>query len=192
MLPSLSVSIAYVSAGPGLYRAEQRHRNSCRARPFGRDVSPVVVENSPGENPLNVSWRETRTLTIMFFDIRGFTSSPSAAMRKASHDSINSICGRSTDPSSPMGHHRQISAILSYGFLGTPPLEIPTMLAFRRAASPWCTSSRLDQRLSCSRASSRGEEQIDVNFRDRLATGDCCVGTFGSLNRFDIPSSAIT
>ncbi|HEY6254410.1 MAG TPA: adenylate/guanylate cyclase domain-containing protein, partial [Xanthobacteraceae bacterium] len=73
VLPGLSVVFTYGSGVVWLYRDEQRRRRLVREA-FGRYVSPAVVARLAEDPSKLVLGGESRVLTIMFCDVRGFTS----------------------------------------------------------------------------------------------------------------------
>jgi adenylate cyclase len=185
MLPSLSVSITYVSCVVWLYRAEQRQRKFVREA-FGRYVSPVVVERL-AENPVNlVLGGETRTLTIMFCDIRGFTSIAERLDAQSLTQFMNEYLTPMTD--AVLAHAGTIDKYIGDAVMAfwNAPLDDPDHAghAARAALAMVHELATLNQRWS-TRANDRGEEHRDVRFGIGLATGDCCVGNFGSIHRFD-------
>src|SRR5262249_39705008 len=73
ILPGMSVIVTYGSGVVWLYRDEQRRRRQVREA-FGRYVSPAVVARLAEDPEKLVLGGETRMLSIMFCDVRGFTS----------------------------------------------------------------------------------------------------------------------
>lgn len=185
MLPGLSVSIAYVVCVVWLYRAEQRQRKFVREA-FGRYVSPVVVERL-AENPVKlVLGGETRTLTIMFCDIRGFTAIAERLDAQSLTQFMNEYLTPMTD--AVLAHGGTIDKYIGDAVMAfwNAPLDDPDHAdhAARAALAMVHELAALNERWR-GRANDRGEAHHDVRFGIGLATGDCSVGNFGSIHRFD-------
>jgi hypothetical protein len=99
ILPSLSVVLTYGSCVIWLYRDEQRRRRQVREA-FGRHVAPAVVARLAEDPGQLVLGGETRSLSIMFCDVRGFTSLD-AAFRPAAATGAASA----TPPAALSGSH---------------------------------------------------------------------------------------
>jgi adenylate cyclase len=185
ILPGLSVSITYVLCVVWLYRAEQRQRKFVREA-FGRYVSPVVVERL-AENPLKlVLGGETRILTIMFCDVRGFTSIAERLDAQSLTQFMNEYLTPMTD--TVLAHGGTIDKYIGDAVMAfwNAPLDDPDHAdhAARAALAMVQELAALNERWR-GRGNERGEEHHDVKFGIGLATGDCCVGNFGSIHRFD-------
>jgi adenylate cyclase len=185
ILPSFSVAITYISCMAWLYRDEQRQRREVRDA-FGRYVSPAVVARLADDPAKLVLGGESRILTILFCDIRGFTAI--AETLDAQH--LSQLMNEYLTP--------MTEAILANGgtidkYIGdavmafwNAPLDDPHHATHASQATLAMTREldALNQRWR-SRAEERGRTHHDIKFGIGLATGDCHVGNFGSAHRFD-------
>src|SRR5690606_3037199 len=73
ILPGVSLAAVYLSGVITLYRTEQKQKRWVNEA-FGRFVSPAVVAQLTRDPSKLVLGGETREITVMFCDIRGFTT----------------------------------------------------------------------------------------------------------------------
>jgi adenylate cyclase len=185
VLPGLAIIAAYVPCVVWLYRAEQRRRKLTHAA-FGRYVSPAIVERLVEDPSRLVLGGELRPLTVMFCDVRGFTSIAerldpqglTAFMNEYLTSMTNVILSHAGTVDKYIG-----DAIMAFW---NAPVDDPdharnavdTAMAMNRELTllnhTWAERARLE-----------GTEHHEIGFRIGLATGECCVGNFGSSHRFD-------
>jgi adenylate cyclase len=185
ILPGTSVLITYGSGVVWLYRDEQRRRRQVREA-FGRYVSPAVVARlaeDPGKLTLG---GETRILSIMFCDVRGFTSLAERFDAQGLTRFMNEYLTGMTD--ALLAHGGTIDKYIGDAVMAfwNAPLDQPDHA--RRAARAALAMIDALQALNRdwrARAQTRGEAHDDVRVGIGLATGECCVGNFGSIHRFD-------
>jgi adenylate cyclase len=184
ILPGLSVAITYVACMIWLYRDEQHQRRFVREA-FGRYVAPEVVSRLAADpTKLNLGG-EQRTLTIMFCDIRGFTSMAESLDAQQLTQFMNEYLTAMTDV--VLAHNGTIDKFIGDAVMAfwNAPLDDPDHAV--HAASAALAMARelevLNDRWQ-RRAQTRGEESREVRFGIGLATGDCSVGNFGSSQRF--------
>jgi adenylate cyclase len=185
MLPGFSVALAYVACVVWLYRAEQRQRKFVREA-FGRYVSPAVVDRIAKDPVKLVLGGESRNLTIMFCDVRGFTSIAERLDAQSLTRFMNEYLTQMTD--AVLAHGGTIDKYIGDAVMAfwNAPLDDPKH-AEHAARAGLAMEQELNvlNRKWSDRAAVRGEEHRHVRFGIGLATGDCCVGNFGSVHRFD-------
>jgi adenylate cyclase len=185
ILPGLSVSLAYLSCMVWLYRDEQRQRKFVRGA-FERYVSPTVVARLASDpSKLNLGG-ESRLLTIMFCDIRSFTSIAERLDAQRLTQFMNEYLTAMTDV--VLAHNGTIDKFIGDAVMAfwNAPLDDPEHArnATRAVLAMTRELERLNERWR-RRAEALGESHHDIRFGIGLATGDCYVGNFGSLQRFD-------
>jgi len=184
IVPGLSVAITYLSCIVWLYRDEQRQRRFVREA-FGRYVSPAVVARL-AEDPTKLNLGgEQRTLTIMFCDIRGFTTMAERLDAQQLTQFMNEYLTAMTDV--VLAHNGTIDKFIGDAVMAfwDAPLDDPhhALHAARTALAMTRELDRLNEEWRRG-AQARGEESREIRFGIGLATGDCCVGNFGSVQRF--------
>ncbi len=185
VLPGLSVALTYGSGVVWLYREEQWRRRQVREA-FGRYVSPAIVARLAEDPGKLVLGGEIRDLTIMFCDVRGFTSIAERFDAQGLTQFMNEYLTTMTD--AVLANGGTIDKYIGDAVMAfwNAPLDDPDhgRHAARAALAMVDALDALNARLR-SRAQARGEPHRDVKFGVGLATGDCCVGNFGSIHRFD-------
>jgi adenylate cyclase len=184
LLPTFSVSFAYVACVVWLFRTEQRQRKFVRET-FGLYVSPEVVERLEEGTVRRALGGESRIVTIMFCDIRGFTS------LSERHDA-HSLTQFMNEYLTPMTDIVRDHAGFLDKYIGdtvmafwNAPADDPDHADHAAQAALAMTRelAALNERWSA-RAHARGEKHHEVRFGIGLATGECSVGNFGSTQRF--------
>jgi adenylate cyclase len=185
MLPIFSVGATYVACVVWLYRTEQRRRRFVHEA-FGRYVSPAVVERLAQDPSRFVLGGELRHLTIMFCDIRGFTSIAERLDAQGLTRFMNEYLTAMTD--AILAHGGTVDKYIGDGIMAfwNAPLDDPDYArnAVRAAIAMTRELEVLNDNWKRS-AEARGEEYRQVGFRIGLATGECSVGNFGSTHRFN-------
>jgi len=169
------------------YAAERRTRRQV-TRAFGQYLSPAMVErlaNDPSQLKLG---GETRNLSILFCDVRGFTTI--AERMKNDPQQLTTLINRLLTPLS--------DEILACGgtidkYIGdcvmafwNAPLDDPQHAAHAVEAALRMLEAmdRFNAELQTELAA-RGEEPYGLRIGVGINTGDCVVGNMGSLSRFD-------
>ena len=187
----LGPALAYlciVIAQSGMdYAAERRSRKQV-IRAFGQYLSPAMVErlaNDPSQLQLG---GETRNLSILFCDVRGFTTI--AERMKNDPQQLTTLINRLLTPLS--------EEILACGgtidkYIGdcvmafwNAPLDDPDHAAHAVEAALRMLEAmdRFNADLHAELAR-RGEEPYGLRIGVGVNTGDCVVGNMGSSRRFD-------
>jgi adenylate cyclase len=183
--PSLAIVWAYLVGAVALWRIEQTSRRNVR-KAFGKFVAPAVVDRL-AENPERlVLGGETRELTVLFSDMRDFSSMSEGMSARELTSFMNDYLTPMTDAilecegtvDKYMG-----DAILAFW---NAPLEVPdhprkaVMAALRmRAALADFNKARVLA------AQAEGRERRVTAMGLGLHLGPCSVGNMGSLRRFD-------
>jgi adenylate cyclase len=183
VLPSLSVATAYVACVVWLYRAEQQQRKFVRET-FGRYVSPEVLERLEEDPVRRALGGESRIVTIMFCDVRGFTSISERHDAQSLTQFMNEYLTPMTDV--VLDHGGFLDKYIGDTVMAfwNAPLDDPDHAGHAAGAALAMRNElvALNQRWA-SRADARGEPHQQVRFGIGLATGECSVGNFGSVHR---------
>ena len=190
-MPPLSPALAFVTVaatqGARDYAAERRLRQDI-TRAFSQYLSPVLVErlaNDPSKLRLG---GEKRTLTVLFCDVRGFTTI--SERMKDDPERLTALVNRLLNPLSDviMKAGGTIDKYIGDCIMAfwNAPLDDPDHavhaveagLAMVRALDP------LNAELAAE-AAEKGETPLELRIGIGLNTGDCVVGNMGSDRRFD-------
>lgn len=184
--PAAALALQAVALGAHDFAQEQRRRRQVQAA-FSQYVAPAVVERLVADPRLLNLGGETRELTVMFADLRGFTS----------------ICESMKDD--PQGLTRMINAILTplselimarggtidkymgdcvMAFWGAP-LDDPDHAEHALDAAQAMLAAMPGISASVRAMVPAGREAPDVRIGIGLNTGACVVGNMGSSKRFD-------
>jgi adenylate cyclase len=184
-LPGSSILLTYGAGVVWLYRDEQLRRRHIREA-FGRYVSPAIVARLADDPKRLVLGGEIRTLTIMFCDVRGFTTIAerldAQGLTQFMNEYLTSMSDAVLDSGGTIDKYIG-DAIMA--FWNAPLDERDHARRAARAALAMVSAlGALNDRWRAA-AAARGEPHQDVKFGIGLATGECCVGNFGSVHRFD-------
>jgi adenylate cyclase len=183
--PSLSSGMVFLAGALTLYSEKQRQLSETRSH-FGRFVSPAVVARL-AEHPEAVRLGgEQRTLTLMFCDIRGFTTLSEGLSAVELTSFLNEYLTPMTDAVlKEMGTVDKYMGDAIMAFWNAP-LDDPDHArhAVRAALAMRETLAALNRRWA-SRAAESGRAFHEVKFGVGLNTGESCVGNLGSTQRFD-------
>src|SRR5271157_3585369 len=184
-IPSLSAGFVFL-AGVGQLYGEKRQQVTEIRSAFGRYVSPAVVARL-AEHPENLQLGgQQRDLTIMFCDIRSFTTLSEGFTAVELSTFLNEYLSPMTDiilkelgtVDKYMG-----DAIMAFW---NAPLDDP-------AHGVHAVHSALDMRQTLVKLNAEWKERAEkagrpvhtVKFGIGLNTGECSVGNMGSIQRFD-------
>ena len=183
--PSIVIGTAYLSGASALWQTEKQARRQVRVA-FGKFVSPAVVARI-AENPeLLVLSGETRELTILFSDLRSFSTISEGLTAQEVAQFLNRYLTPMTDVI--LRHDGTVDKYIGDAIVAfwNAPLDVPdhtrravdAALAMRLALEQFNTEqARLEQ---------AGEKAVrDVRMGVGLNFGACNVGNMGSVQRFD-------
>ncbi|MEI9900304.1 MAG: adenylate/guanylate cyclase domain-containing protein [Hyphomicrobium sp.] len=183
--PSIALLLIYLATSLTGYIATERERSRVRSA-FGHYVAaPLVEELARNHDKLKLGG-ETREVTVLFADVRGFTN----IAEGLSAEALIAFLNRLFTPLSDIileerGTIDKFMGDAVMAFWNAP-------LADGEHAANACRAALRMQRqmgelnaLLAAEASTRGERARPVQLGIGLNTGDCCVGNVGSPQRFD-------
>jgi adenylate cyclase len=184
-VPGLTTVLTYSASVVWLYRDEQRRRREVREA-FGRYLSPAVVAQLADDPSRLVLGGEVRTLTVMFCDVRGFTALAERLDARGLTQFMNEYLSAMTDALLANGGtvDKYIGdAVMAFW---NAPLDDPDHARHgaRAALAMVDALAKINERRRTA-AGERDEACAEIKFGIGLATGDCSVGNFGSIHRFD-------
>jgi adenylate cyclase len=185
VFPSLVGILVYLSSSAVLFLRTETERRHVR-HAFGRYLAPAVVEHL-AEHPERLSLGgEMRNLTIMFSDIRSFTTISEGLDAHALTSFLNRYLTPMTD--TIMSHQGTVDKYMADGIMAfwNAPLDDPLHgeNACRAALAMRSDLARLNE-LWRAEAVAAGHDYKDVRAGIGLNTGPCVVGNLGSAQRFD-------
>ena len=169
------------------YVREEAQRQQIRSA-FSQYISPDLVEQLAREPDRLVLGGETRTLTILFSDVRGFTSISESY--KDNPQELTSLLNRLLTPLSHavLQHGGTIDKYMGDAIMAfwNAPLN-DTSHATGGCAAALTMMENLDQvnRERAEEAKEAGTDYEPLRIGIGLNTGDCVVGNMGSDMRFD-------
>jgi adenylate cyclase len=175
---SLSSIASFGVAGVSVLRRTERERRQIREA-FAHYLSPAVVETLARDPSRLVLGGETRIITVLFSDIRGFTS-------RSERLSAEEVVGFLNSIHTPLTQHVLDAGGTLDKFMGdgmmafwNAPVEVPNHVraALRAALAMQKTVAEMDaaHRVPASHLA------IGIG----IHTGPACVGNIGSAQRFD-------
>ncbi|MEM7731902.1 MAG: adenylate/guanylate cyclase domain-containing protein [Pseudomonadota bacterium] len=185
--PALGTLLTLMTMASANYIREERERRQIRGA-FGQYVSPDLVEKLQQEPEALTLGGERRDLTLLFSDVRGFTTLAE---------------GYRHDPAGLTNLMNSFLTVLSNAILkenGTidkfmgdavmafwnAPLDLPEHPAAAcRAALAMLSDVAELNRTRAQEAAAKGEVSLPINVGIGLNTGNCVVGNMGSDTRFD-------
>jgi len=185
ILPTLSIALTYICAAAWLFQLEQRQRRQVREA-FGRYVSPEIVARLAEQPGSLVLGGETKTLTVMFSDMRGFTPISERYDVQRLTRFMNDYFTPLTDVI--LANQGTVDKYIGDALMAfwNAPYDIAdhARYAARAALQMAAELEKLNNgwRLD---AETRDEPYHEVKFGIGLASGECCVGNLGSKRRFD-------
>jgi len=183
--PSLVALVVYMISSLITYLRTEAERRQVR-HAFSRYMSPVLVERL-AENPhLLKLGGEMREMTLLFADIRGFTTISEQFDAQGLTRFINRFLTPMTDII--MKHHGTIDKYMGDCIMAfwNAPLDDPrharngcvAALAMRDYLVEW-------NKQMAAEAEAAGKPHHALHVGIGLNTGNCCVGNMGSDQRFD-------
>ncbi len=185
LYPSIVVLMVYFSSSIIRFLVSEAERRQVRGQ-FSRYLSPDLVEQL-ADDPSRLSLGgETRELTLMFSDIRGFTPISEQFDAQGLTKFINRFLTPMTDI--VIQHRGTIDKYMGDCIMAfwNAPLDNKT-----HAKDACLAALSMQKRLKElnveweALAKEEGRKYIPVNVGFGLNTGECCVGNMGSDQRFD-------
>lgn len=183
--PALSLGCIFAGITIYVYRQVESQRGEIR-RAFGRYLAPSVVEEIIANPARLVLGGEERDLTLMFCDVRNFTS----ISEKLPASELTLFINELLSPLSEIILERRGTidkymgdAIMAFW---NAPLDDPDHAAHAcRAAIEMARRMEVLNGHWRARASTTGRTFAEVQIGIGINTGRCCVGNLGSTYRFD-------
>jgi len=182
--PSYTSGAVFLAGVLTLYNQKRRQLSETRAH-FGRFVSPAVVARL-AERPEAVRLGgEQRTLTLMFCDIRSFTTLSEGLSAVELTAFLNEYLTPMTDAVlAEMGTVDKYMGDAIMAFWNAPLDDSDHAAHAVRAALAMRRTLAELNRGWADRAAESGRA-LAIKFGVGLNTGECCVGNLGSTRRFD-------
>jgi len=185
LFPALSLLILLAVATFYVYRQVEMQRTEVR-RAFSRYVSPDVVSDIIADpNKLELGG-EVRELTLLFCDVRNFTSISEKLSAQELTRFINELLTPLSD--TILRNRGTIDKYMGDAIMAfwNAPLDVPNHAAeaCRSALEMAGRMRELNDRWR-DEAATAGRPFKEVRIGIGLNTGNCCVGNLGSVQRFD-------
>lgn len=184
-MPCGAIIVAYLGSASILWQTERRAKRLVRAA-FGKFVAPAVVDKI-AENPklLKLSG-ETRELTILFSDLRSFSSISESLQAHEVARFLNSYLTPMTDVI--LAHEGTIDKYIGDAIVAfwNAPLDVPDHTRRAVTASLVMRDALAAYNVrQAALAPSDPKAVQNVRMGIGLNVGDCSVGNMGSVQRFD-------
>jgi len=183
LYPALALLVLTIAGTLYIYRQTELQRAEVQ-RAFGRYVSPAVVEDIVANPDRLELGGEVRELTLLFCDVRNFTSISERMTAQELTHFINSLLTPLSDVI--LRHRGTIDKFIGDAIMAfwNAPLDEPdhAATACRAAIDMAAAVERLNAEWQ---AQVRDEPFPKVRIGIGINTGECCVGNLGSEQRFD-------
>ncbi|MDB5591483.1 adenylate/guanylate cyclase domain-containing protein [Enterovirga sp.] len=183
--PTLGTISALGISTLAVLRQSEAERQQVREA-FSRYVSPSIVETLSTDPSRLVLGGENRILTVLFSDIRGFTSRSETLPAEAVLSFLNQVHTPMTELVLDAGG--TLDKFIGDGMMAfwNAPLDHPDHVrsALRTALRMQATVDVINARLAASDAAA-GRSGSPLGLGIGLHTGTACVGNIGSVRRFD-------
>ncbi len=183
--PAIALTCMYIATTVFLYLQTERERRQVR-NAFSHYMAPALVEEL-ARNPDKLRLGgEMRNVTLMFCDVRSFTS----IAERLNAEQLTAFLNRLLTPfsTSIMAHRGTIDKYIGDSVMAfwNAPLDDDEheRHAARAALAMTQDLARLNETWRAE-AAERGETYKEVRIGVGLNTADCCVGNLGSEQRFD-------
>jgi adenylate cyclase len=182
---SIAVLLVYLATSLTGYIATERERSRVRSA-FGHYVAaPLVEELARNHDKLKLGG-ETREVTVLFADVRGFTNIAEGLTAEELIGFLNRLFTPLSDIIlEERGTIDKFMGDAVMAFWNAPLLEEAHATSACRAALRMQEQVGRLNALWAAEAAARGATVAHVQLGIGLNTGDCCVGNVGSPQRFD-------
>jgi adenylate cyclase len=185
VFPSLVGVLVYLSSSTVMFVRTEAERRQVR-HAFGRYLAPAVIEQL-AEHPERLTLGgELREMTLMFSDIRSFTTIAEGLDAHGLTSFLNHYLTPMTD--AIMSHRGTVDKYMADGIMAfwNAPLDDPAHAehACRTALAMRSQLARLNDGWRAE-AAAEGRPFREVRAGIGLNTGECVVGNLGSDQRFD-------
>ena len=185
VFPSLTLLLVYLSSSAAMYLRTEAERQRVRTA-FSRYLAPSVVEQLASRPERLRLGGEMREMTLMFCDIRGFTTISEGFDAEGLTRFINRFLTPMSDVILAAGgtiDKYMGDCIMAFW---NAPLDDPAHAAHACGAALAMRAALAELNASRRReAAAAGNPSADIRVGIGLNTGICCVGNMGSEHRFD-------
>ncbi|HAM37052.1 MAG TPA: adenylate/guanylate cyclase domain-containing protein [Elusimicrobia bacterium] len=185
VFPCLAIVAVYMSSTLISYLKSETERNQVR-HAFSRYMHPKLVEELAKHPEKLRLGGETRGMTVLFCDIRGFTTISEQFDAHGLTQMINKFLTPMTEII--MEHRGYIDKYIGDCIMAfwNAPLDDPGH-AVNACVSALAMHARLDELEAVWRAEAEkeGRKYVPIHIGVGLNTGNCCVGNMGSDQRFN-------
>ncbi len=183
--PALAILLLYLAASLNSYIETELERNRVRSAFSHYVAAPLVEELARNHDKLKLGG-ETREVSVLFADVRGFSSISEGLTAEELIRFLNELFTPLTDVI--LAERGTIDKFMGDAVMAfwNAPLTDP-----RHASNACRAALRMQEELVrlneawAAAAVSRGEAAVPVRIGIGLNTGRCCVGNVGSPRRFD-------
>ena len=183
--PALAIGLLVALATLYVYRRVEQQRGQVRLA-FSHYVSPAVVDELLAHPERLELGGEVRELTILFCDVRNFTSISEQLTAHELTQFINNLLTPLTDII--LKRRGTIDKYMGDAIMAfwNAPLDDPNHAGNAAAAAAEIAARMHDLNVVWKReAEEKGRKYVNVSVGVGINTGDCCVGNLGSSQRFD-------
>ena len=183
--PALAIGLLVALATLYVYRRVEQQRGQVRLA-FSHYVSPAVVDELIAHPERLELGGEVRELTILFCDVRNFTSISEQLTAHELTQFINNLLTPLTDII--LKRRGTIDKYMGDAIMAfwNAPLDDPDHAGNACAAAAEIAARMHDLNVVWKReAEEKGRKYVHVAVGVGINTGDCCVGNLGSSQRFD-------
>jgi adenylate cyclase len=185
LYPALGLTFLLGVATFHIYRRVELQRGEIRGA-FGRYVAPAVVERLIANPEKLELGGEVREITLLFCDVRNFTSISEGMSAHELTAFINELLTPLSE--TILAHRGTIDKYIGDSIMAfwNAPLDDPDHAALAcRSALQMSEQMKVLNKEWQHRAEEAGQVYRPVNIGIGLNTGNCCVGNLGSTQRFD-------
>ncbi|MEX0590814.1 MAG: adenylate/guanylate cyclase domain-containing protein [Xanthobacteraceae bacterium] len=185
LYPALALLLLLAAATFYVYRQVELQRGEVR-RAFSRYLAPAVVDELIANPEKLELGGEIRELTLLFCDVRNFTSISERLSAAELTRFINELLTPLSDVI--LRNRGTIDKYMGDAIMAfwNAPLDVPdhALQACRSALDMTARMQELNRRWR-EEAAAAGRPFREVRIGIGINTGDCCVGNLGSVQRFD-------
>ncbi len=185
LYPALGLTLLLGVATFHIYRRVELQRGEIRGA-FGRYVAPAVVERLIANPEKLELGGEVREITLLFCDVRNFTSISEGMSASELTTFINELLTPLSE--TILAHRGTIDKYIGDSIMAfwNAPLDEPDHAELAcRSALQMAQQMKVLNKEWQQRAEEAGHVYKSVNIGIGLNTGNCCVGNLGSTQRFD-------
>lgn len=183
--PTTTILLVYLSGSISRYMTIEKEKNQVR-KAFSQYMSPALLAELAAHPDSLRLGGETRNMTVMFSDVRGFTT----ISEQLNAEELTRFMNRYLTPMTDviLSHRGTIDkymgdAIMAFWNAPLPEPEHAVMAA--RAALDMMKALKELNESRKQEAEKTGRNYVPIDIGIGINTGDCCVGNMGSDQRFD-------